>query len=145
VLFSAIVTAMLGVFWLSRLGWLNLSRVYVPETWLAPQLAGGALFGVGLVLGGLCPGTACVAGASGRLDGVAVVAGLLAGIFVVGELHPAIAGFMESTPRGAVTLPDVLGLPYGAVVAAVVAAALAAFAAAERIERRARRKTGLGS
>ena len=44
VMFSAIVTAALGVFWLSRMGALDLTRVYVPETYLLPQLAGGALF-----------------------------------------------------------------------------------------------------
>ena len=35
VMFSAIVTAMLGAFWLGRLGVLDLSRVYVPETFVA--------------------------------------------------------------------------------------------------------------
>ena len=49
VMFSAIVTAMLGVFWLGRLGLLDLARVYVPETFLLPQLVGGLLFGVGFV------------------------------------------------------------------------------------------------
>src|SRR5207253_6204376 len=38
VMFSAIVTAMLGVFWLARIGILDLSRVYVPETFVLPQL-----------------------------------------------------------------------------------------------------------
>jgi uncharacterized membrane protein YedE/YeeE len=40
----------------------------------APQLAGGLLFGAGFVVAGLCPGTSCVAAATGRGDGVAVVA-----------------------------------------------------------------------
>ena len=39
-----------------RLGVLDLERVYVPETYLLPQLAGGLLFGVGFALAGLCPG-----------------------------------------------------------------------------------------
>lgn len=37
VMFSAIVTAMLGAFWLGRLGLLDLTRVYVPETYLLPR------------------------------------------------------------------------------------------------------------
>ena len=41
VMFSAIITAMLGAFWLGRLGVLDLSRVYVPETYVLPQLVGG--------------------------------------------------------------------------------------------------------
>src|SRR6185503_18302804 len=84
VLFSAIVTAMLGAFWLGRLGILDLSAVYVPETWLVPQLAGGVVFGAGFVIAGLCPGTSCVAAASGRGDGAAVVGGMFTGVLVTG-------------------------------------------------------------
>jgi uncharacterized protein len=138
VLFSAIVTTLLGVFWLDRAGLLDVSRVYLPETFLLPQAVGGLVFGIGMVLGGLCPGTACVAAASGRLDGLAVIAGMLIGVTLFAGAFPWIAGFYESTPRGAVTLPELLHLPRGVVVAGVVAMALSAFAAAERIERGAR-------
>lgn len=129
VMFSAIVTAMLGAFWLSRLGIVDLSHVYVPQTWLLPQLAGGLIFGIGFVVAGLCPGTSCVAAATGRGDGLAVVAGMFAGVLV--------APRFDSTFRGPWTLPDFLHVPYGVVVFAVVLIALAGFAAAERIERRA--------
>jgi uncharacterized protein len=132
VMFTAIVTAMLGAFWLSRLGLVDLSSVYVPRTWLLPQLAGGLIFGVGFVVAGLCPGTSCVAAATGRGDGLAVVAGLFAGVLLT-----PLGGFYESTSRGAWTLPELLHVPYGVVVLAVVLLALAGFAVAERIERRA--------
>jgi uncharacterized membrane protein YedE/YeeE len=135
--FSAIVTAMLGACWLSRAGLLDLSRVYVPETFLAPQLAGGLLFGAGFVVAGLCPGTSCVAAATGRGDGVAVMLGLFAGTAVTGLAFAPLRDFYESTARGALTLPDALHLPYGVVVCAVVGIALGGFAVAERIERRA--------
>jgi len=134
VMFSAILTAMLGVFWLGRLGWLDVARVHVPPTWLAPQAAGGGLFGLGFLVAGLCPGTSCVAAATLRLDGLAVAAGMLCGIFAFDEAFPFVRPFYESTPRGALTLPAVLGLPQGVVVAVVVAAALLAFAAAARLE-----------
>lgn len=132
VMFSAIVTAMLGAFWLSRLGFVDLSRVYVPQTWLLPQLAGGLIFGIGFVVAGLCPGTSCVAAATGRGDGLAVVAGILAGVLVTPP-----RAFYESTPRGALTLPEVLHVPYGAVVFAVILLALGGFAVAEKLESRA--------
>ena len=77
VMFSALIVAMLGVFWLSRFGLLDLRAVYVPLTYLWPQLFGGLLFGAGLVVAGLCPGTACVAAATGRIDGVFVLLGFL--------------------------------------------------------------------
>lgn len=138
-MFSAIVTAMLGLFWLSWAGLLDLSRVYVPETFIAPQLVGGVIFGVGFVVGGLCPGTSCVAAATGRRDGLALIAGMLAGVFVFGEAFPVIGTFADSTARGAWTLPQALGLSYGSVVGLIVAAALGAFAGAEWLERRAER------
>jgi hypothetical protein len=137
VMFSAIVTAMLGAFWLSRLGIIDLGAIYVPETYLLPQLAGGALFGAGFILAGLCPGTSCVAAASGRGDGAMVVAGMFTGVVLTGLAFAPLARFYESTARGAMLLPDVLRVPYGAVVCAIVALALAAFAGAERLERRA--------
>src|SRR5262249_31265981 len=58
VMFAAIVTAMLGIFWADRLGWLDLSRVSMPETDVVPQLIGAALFGAGFAIASLCPGTA---------------------------------------------------------------------------------------
>jgi uncharacterized protein len=142
VLFSAIVTAMLGVFWLARLGVLDPARVYVPETWLLPQAVGGALFGVGMVAGGLCPGTSCVAAAAGRRDGFAVIGGMLAGILLFAAAFPLLWRLYESTPRGTLTFPDLLRVPAGTVVAAVVALALGAFAAAEWWERRAALRAG---
>jgi uncharacterized membrane protein YedE/YeeE len=136
VMFTAIVVAMLGAFWLGWLGVLDLSRVAVPETWLVPQAVGGLVFGAGLALGGLCPGTSCVAAASGRGDGAAVMLGMFAGVLATGLAFAPLRGLYEATPRGALTLPDWLGAPYGAVVLAVVAIALIGFRVAEKIEGR---------
>ena len=137
VMFSAIVTAMLGLFWLGRLGVLDISRVYVPETYLLPQLVGGVIFGVGFALGGLCPGTSCVAAVTGRLDGVALVLGMWSGVLATGLFFPALSRFYERTPRGVLTLPQIAHLSYGVAVFLIVLAALAGFVVAERIEARA--------
>jgi hypothetical protein len=137
VMFSAIVTAMLGAFWLSRLGILDLSQVYIPETFLLPQLAGGLLFGVGFVVAGLCPGTSCVAAATGRGDGAMVMIGMFSGVLITGLAFAPLQHFYESTSRGSLTLPDLLRVPYGVVVCAIVAMALIGFQVAERLERRA--------
>jgi uncharacterized membrane protein YedE/YeeE len=140
VMFSAIVTAMLGMFWLSRVGVVDLSRVYVPETFIAPQLAGGVLFGAGMALAGLCPGTSCVAAVSGRVDGVAVVAAFFAGVLATGLVLPAVERFYGSGARGGVTLDTALGTSMGAMILVVVATAMAGFVVADRIERRATRR-----
>jgi len=136
VMFTAIVTAGLGVFFLGWMGLLDLSLIYMAPTFLAPQIVGGLLLGVGFVVGGYCPGTSVVAMATGRIDGLAVVLGLFAGMFAFGEAFPAIEGFYHSTALGPKTLPQVLDLPYGVVLFAVVLIALGGFAGATWVEQR---------
>jgi hypothetical protein len=138
VMFSAIVTAALGLFWLAWAGFLDLSRVYVLPTYVMPQLVGGLVFGVGFVMGGLCPGTSCVAASSGRLDGVVLLVGMLFGIVVFNELYQLLATFYESTPMGQVTLPRLIGVPHGLGVFAIALMAVGAFVVASRFEQRRR-------
>ncbi|HEY4294646.1 YeeE/YedE thiosulfate transporter family protein [Luteibacter sp.] len=128
VMLSAMVTAMLGVFWGGRLGLFDAGTFYVPDTYLLPQLVGGLLFGLGFVLSGLCPGTSCVALASGRIEGAATMLGLFAGVLIVGLAFPAVETFYRSTPLGPLTLQCLTGLPYGVVVALVAVAAVSALA-----------------
>jgi len=138
VLFSALVTAMLGAFWLDRAGLLNLGSVYVPETFAVPQAIGGLLFGGGLLLAGLCPGTSCVAAATGRGDGLAVMAGLVLGILLFNLAFDSFDQVYASTPLGTLTLADVVRVPTGVVVAFVAEAAVLMFIAAEWAKRRRR-------
>ncbi len=135
VMFSALLTAMLGAFWLDRLGLLDLRLVYLPETFVLPQAVGGALFGAGFLVAGLCPGTSCVAAAAGRLDGVGVIGGMLLGVVAFNAAFDWLAQFYESTALGSVTFTDLLGVSRGVGVAMVTAAALAGFAIVARIER----------
>ena len=136
ILFSAVVTAMLGLFWLGALGVVELSLVYVPGTWVLPQLVGGLVFGVGFVMGGLCPGTSCVAVSSGRKDGLAVLAGMLAGILVFGEAFPLVERLYDATPAGTLTVPELTGIPWALAVGIVTVLAVALFRAAEWLEAR---------
>jgi uncharacterized protein len=139
VMFSAIVTAMLGLFWLTRLGMLDVGSVYLPDSFLLPQLVGGAVFGVGFALAGLCPGTSCVAAATGRGDGLAVMLGMFGGVLGAGLALPMVERFYLATARGPLTLPRLLGIPEGIVVFVVTGVALGAFALTARVERHARR------
>lgn len=142
VMFTAIVTAMLGIFYLSWIGVVDLSLVYFGPTYLVPQIVGGLLLGIGFVIGGYCPGTSMVAMATGKIDAVLFVLGVMAGIFVYGEAWPAVQGFANSTPMGEVTLPQLTGLPYGLIVFLVVLLALGGFKGAEALERWMARKEG---
>ena len=75
VMFTAVVTTMLGVTYLSWIGFLDLSLVYyIPTYWLT-YVIGGLVLGAGFVIGGYCPGTSVVSMATGRIDGLVYVAG----------------------------------------------------------------------
>jgi len=138
VMFTAIVTAMLGLFWLSWLGLVDLSLVRVLPTYLVPQLIGGLVFGVGFVMGGYCPGTCCVAAVTGKMDGWIHLAGMFAGIFLFGELLPLIGNWYSSTPMGEITLSQIFNLSHGTMVLLIVLAALAGFYGADKLEGRSR-------
>ena len=134
VMFTAIVTAMLGLYWLSWLGLLDLSLVYVNPTYVLPQLAGGFVFGIGFIMAGLCPGTACVALATGKMDGLAALIGIFFGIFLFGESFDYFYDFMYSTSMGQVTVPQFFHMSHGRIVLIVVLIAMAGFFGAGVVE-----------
>lgn len=136
VMFSAIVTAMLGVFYLSWAGLLDIELVYVGTTYLYPQLLGGLLLGVGFILGGYCPGTSIVAVATGRLDALMFGVGVFLGILGFGEAYPLFAGFMNGSNMGSITLPEFFSMSYGLVMLLIVVIALAGFLGSEALEKR---------
>ncbi|MEP7325023.1 MAG: DUF6691 family protein [Gemmatimonadota bacterium] len=136
VMFTAILTALLGLFWLGQVGVLDTSLILLSPTYLVPQIVGGLLFGAGFVIGGYCPGTSCIAVASGKLDALAVFGGMMAGILVYGEVYPSIRPFAESTSMGRISLPELLSVRPGVMVAAVTMLALGGFVLADRIEKR---------
>ena len=84
------------------------------------HVVGGALFGAGLGVSGLCPGT-CMAKAGGRggtkrFAGTAAIAGLFAGILVYAAVKDWLVGTgIVASNQKPLTLNGVLGLPYAAV------------------------------
>ena len=136
VMFTAIVTAMIGIYFLSVIGFMDLSLIYVSNTYIIPQVLGGLILGVGFVIGGYCPGTSMVAFSTGKIDGFVYVLGIVAGIFVFGELFPFFTDFYYSTDMSSVTIPSFFGLSYGLVVFLVIVMAIGAFAAAEWSEKK---------
>lgn len=136
VMFTAIVTAMLGLFYLNWIGFIDLNLVYKSNTYLLPQIAGGLILGIGFVIGGYCPGTSCVAVSTGRIDAVVFLIGVMVGIFFFGEVFPLLSGFFYSTNLGVITLPELINLPHGMIVFFVVLMAIGAFAASEWAEKK---------
>ena len=141
VMFTAILVAMLGLYWLEWVGWLDRSLVFVPPTYLVPQVVGGLVFGAGFVTAGYCPVTSCVAGVSGLIDGLVALAGMIVGVVAFGELFPAIRPFAESTAVARATLPDLFRLPEGLVVGGIVLLGAGAFRLVEQLEERGRRRS----
>lgn len=135
VMFTAIVTAMLGLVTLRTVGLLDFDALYVNPTYLWPQIVGGLVFGAGFVLGGYCPGTSVVAAMSGKLDALMFIVGVGGGALVFAGVSPRFAGFMAKGGERTL-LVDWLHLSYGTVAILVTLLALAMFAGAEWIERK---------
>ena len=121
VMFTAIVTAMVGLFALSALGLLDLAELYVEPTNLAAQAIGGLVFGAGFMIGGYCPGTSIAAIATGRKDGIMFALGMLAGVTAYAELTPGIETWIAETAQGEMTLPSLTGIGMGWFAAAFIA------------------------
>ena len=125
VMFSAIVTGMLGLFGLSLIGFLDISEVYLLPTFLLPMAVGGLLFGLGMVIGGYCPGTAIASLVTGKIDALIFLVGFLLGSLLFGDLFPVWGDFYNSDYRGVVRLDQVLNIGLGTAVLGVVVVAVA--------------------
>ncbi len=136
VMFTAIVVAMLGLLYLSSLGWLEMEAMNLPPTFLGGQIAGGLLLGIGFVTGGYCPGTSVVAAASGKWDGLVFMLGLIFGTGVFGLSFDWIEGLYQWGSMGTVTLSEWSGMGAGTLGFLIVLIALGAFAATEYADRR---------
>jgi len=136
VMFTAIVTAAVGLWASSAAGLLDLSLVYLTPTSVGAQLGGGLLLGAGFIIGGYCPGTSVTAAATGAGDGAMFLGGFVFGLLLYAFALSGLELWANATSVGALTLPQALGVPYGAVVLAVVTMAALMFVGAEWSERR---------
>lgn len=134
VMFSAIVTCTIGLGLLGGLGVVDLGALKIPDTFLGPQIVGGLVLGVGFIVSGYCPGTAVVATASGNMDGVVSLVGVMLGSLGFAAAYPALESFYLSGNLGPLTLPELLAVPWAVVALGVAAMAVGAFAFAEWVE-----------
>ena len=136
VMFTAVVTTMVGLFVLSAAGMLDLSELYVEPTNLVAQGVGGLLFGAGFLIGGYCPGTSMAAIATGRKDGLLFAIGMLTGVYGYAELTPQIDSWYKATALGEMTLPALTGIGMGWWTLLFVAVLIAAAWGMARLETR---------
>ena len=126
VMFSAIITGMLGLWGLSLIGYLDISKVYFVPTYLYPVMVGGFLFGIGMVVGGYCPGTALASVVSGKLDALVYLLGFFIGSLVFGDFYPIWKDFYKSDYRGFWRLDEIFGTSLGTTILIMVVIAVGA-------------------
>jgi uncharacterized protein len=136
VMFTAVVTAMIGLYALSAAGLLDLAELYVEPTHLLAQGLGGLLFGAGFLIGGYCPGTSIAAIASGRKDGALFALGMLVGVWAYAAFTPQLDNWYKATASGELTLPMLTGVGMGWWTLAFVAFLLVAAWGMRRLEAR---------
>ncbi len=136
VMFTAVLVASTGLYLLSDLRLLDIGRVLFVPTYFWPQAAGGALFGIGYVLSGYCPGTSVAGAATGRIDALLTMAGIGAGSYQFAVYYPRIERFYLSSPMGTATVPRLFHFNHWAVIAVLWILALVMFSLMETADRK---------
>lgn len=136
VMLTAIVAGGVGVLALTQLGY---AKFHVRDANMLATIIGAAIFGVGMVLYGYCPGTGLAAIATGSVHALVGAVGMLFGAMLYAFSFEWVRANIISVWRlGKVTLPDVLGVTPLAMYLALAAFAVAFFWAIEamRVEKR---------
>ncbi len=134
IMLTAIVVGGIGVLVLNSAG---LANYHIKAANMLGIVAGAAIFGVGMVLYGYCPGTAIAAAAGGSVHALVGFAGLLAGGVLYAFSFPWVAkNILPVGALGKVRLPDVTGVPAAVWFVALVAIAGTTFFLVERFEQR---------
>ncbi|PID93791.1 MAG: hypothetical protein CSA95_06270 [Bacteroidetes bacterium] len=134
VFFTAAITAISGLIFLHHFGLINLDMVYVNPTFVKSIIVGGIIMGVGFVIGGFCPGTSLVGAATGKIDALFFIGGILIGVFLFAEMYPIFKPIHTANPLGAIKIYHTLGISRGLFVFMLILIALTAFYVTRRIE-----------
>jgi uncharacterized membrane protein YedE/YeeE len=104
-----VVTATTWFIIFAWMGWIDLSALFTPKTYVWPYLFGGMLFGLGMVMSGYCPGTAVAGLGTGKSDALIFLLGLFGGAFLYFLLYPMVQDFASSGNLGVLKLHDLFG------------------------------------
>lgn len=133
IMLTAIVVGGVGVYFLRDQGFAKLS---IKPALIVANVIGGAIFGVGMALLGLCPGTAVAALGEGNRRALAGILGMLAGAWLQAESYGVMADAVRCVDLGAATWPSVLSVSPWLLLAALALLAGGVFVAVEIWERR---------
>ncbi len=116
VMFTAILVSAGGLYLLQGLGLIAVDSMFIPSVMLWGTTLGGVGIGIGMAVGGYCPGTSVVALMSGKIDGLLFLLGIGIGTLGFNSVFSSIEGWAwkQVGPDG-LTLPQLLHLPAWAV------------------------------
>lgn len=125
VMLSAVLVGMIGIYALKGAGAVTL---HCRPGSVGATVAGGLIFGAGFALLGYCPGTAAAAVGTGAVDALFGVFGIIIGAALFARAYPALdRAVLEKGSFPVLTVPELVGVRPGYVVAAVVVMILAIF------------------
>lgn len=137
VMFVAILVAAAGLWLLELSGWLRFDAVKVPTLFFWAMAGGGALLGIGLAVGGYCPGTSVVGLFTGRLDALLFMAGVVIGITLFAMFFDDLQGwYFAGKGPGRQTLTALTGLPPWLILLLLAGLAAAGFRLGAWFEKR---------
>ncbi|MBC8218370.1 MAG: YeeE/YedE family protein [Planctomycetes bacterium] len=140
VMFTAVVTALLGLSICVACGWVSMDAIYLMPTVYGAHIIGGLIFGVGFVMGGWCPGTAAAGLASGKMDAFVFLCGAVAGSALFNETFAFVGPLYRAGDRGIVFVYDSLGMSRIGFTLLLSIAAVLVFWGCEWIENRRRKE-----
>jgi uncharacterized protein len=107
IMLSAIVTGMIGVYFMKSQGWIELS---IKSGSIGKNVIGALIFGVGFAVLGYCPGTIAGAVGNGFLDAITGgVAGIVLGTWIFAVMYPKLKdGILKIGDFGETNLPQLL-------------------------------------
>lgn len=136
VFFTAAIFASLGLLYLSYLGLLDFSTLYIQPTFMTSAIVGGIIMGIGFAMGGFCPGTSLCATAVGRIDGLVFFGGMFIGVFIFSELFPLFENMFYSGSQGAKMINTVFGISPELFTFFLIIAAVGMFIGASWLEKK---------
>jgi uncharacterized membrane protein YedE/YeeE len=108
VMLTAIVVGGIGVLALTQTGY---AKFHVRDANMLATIVGAAIFGVGMVLYGYCPGTGLAAIATGSVHALIGAFGMLAGAILYAFSFDWVrANILSVWKLGKVTLPEMMGV-----------------------------------
>jgi len=136
VMFTAVMTAAIGLSFLLSLGLISLDSIYLMPTVYGAHVVGGLIFGTGFVMGGWCPGTAAAGLAGGKIDALIFLVGAVIGSALFNEIFVIVKPLYQAGNQGVLMVYDSLRMSRNGFILLLAVAAIAMFWGCEWIEKK---------